>query len=110
MPGTDSSSDASPIGEVVTLVKTYAIQQTKDPLKGVARWLGYGVAGALLLAAGLLLLSLGLLRLLQGQTSWFRGNKSFLPYLITVAFCGLSAFGAVSRIGKGTLARKETRR
>jgi hypothetical protein len=110
MPGTDPSGDASPIGEVVALVKTYALQQTKDPLKGAGRWLAVGIAGAVSLSLGLFLLSLGLLRLLQGQTTTFRGRwMSLLPYAITVVFGVVSAGIAVSRIGKGTLAKKESR-
>jgi cysteine desulfurase len=40
------------VGEVFEYVKEYARQETVGPLKGAGRWLGYGAAGAVLLAMG----------------------------------------------------------
>jgi len=110
MSGPSSRGDANPVNEVIDLVKTYAKQQTTEPLAGALRWLGWGVAGAMCLAMGLLLLTLGLLRLLQDQTTWFHGNWTFVPYVITIVACSLAAFVALSRIGKSSLARKESPR
>ena len=39
------------VGEVFEYVKEYARQETVGPLKGAGRWLGYGAAGAILLAS-----------------------------------------------------------
>ena len=55
------------ISGVVDLVKTYAKQETVDPLKNAGRFLGFGAIGAVLLGIGLSLLALGLLRLVQTE-------------------------------------------
>jgi hypothetical protein len=70
---------------VVELVKTYAIQQTIDPIKGAGQWIGYAAAGALLLGAGLSLLLLGLLRLIQTEWTWAAtGSWSWISYLVVL--------------------------
>ena len=75
-----------------------------DPLKGAGKWLGYGVAGALLLGVGLVLVLLGLLRLLQAE--WDRaasGSLSWLAYLIVLVVCVLVIILTLSRINKPSL-------
>ncbi len=70
--------------EVKDLVVAYLKQETLSPLKGLGRYLGFGIAGSVLVTVGLLMLMLGILRLLQSETgSTFTGNLSWLPYLIT---------------------------
>lgn len=88
-------------GDFVELVKNYAKQETLDPLKGIGRWIGLGVAGSLLLMIGGVSLTLALLRLLQEETgSTFTGNLSWAPHAITLAavVCVIGLLGA--RIGK----------
>ena len=87
-------TDAKPIGEVVSelvdLTKAYAKQETVDPLKGLGRYLAYGLAGSLLLAIGVILLALAGLRVLQTETgTTFTGNWSWAPYLITLVGAAL---------------------
>jgi len=84
----------------------YAKQQTIDPLRGLGRFLGYGVGGAVLLGFGSVLLLLAALRALQTETgSTFTGNLSWLPYLIVVAgvaaLSGLVIWRIVKRKGPG---------
>lgn len=87
--------------ELWELVRDYAKQQAVEPLKGVGRFLGYGLAGAVLLGTGLLLLAVGLLRALQTETgSRFQGNWSWVPYLIVLVVCGAVIGWAASRMGK----------
>lgn len=87
-----ADNDANPVSEVVDLVKTYAMQETIEPLKPVARFVGFGAAGAALMGVGILLLSLALLRGLQ-TIDFFDGNWSILAYgivsLIVLAIAGL---------------------
>jgi hypothetical protein len=93
---------------IVTLVRDYAKQETLGPLHGAGRWLGFGVAGAVLLGGGLTLVFLGLLRLIQ--TEWGRsssGSLSWLPYLLVLIVCIVAIGVAVSRINKPSL-NKET--
>ena len=68
------------------MATTYAKQETIDPLKGLGRFLGFGISGAIVLGVGVVLLLLSGLRAMQTQTeSTFSGNLSWAPYLIAVA-------------------------
>lgn len=69
--------------ELWELLKAYARQETVDPLKGLGRYLGFGVGGSLLVGLGGLFLSLSLLRGLQ-KFDVFDGGLSFLPYVIVL--------------------------
>ncbi len=92
------------LGEMFDLVKTYARQETLDPLKGVGRWLGLGLAGSVLLVIGCLELTLALMRALQTETgSSFTGNLSWLPYVITLMAATLVAVVLALRINKRSL-------
>lgn len=101
------------VGELWQLVVTYAKQETIVPIKGLGRFVAFGVAGSLLLALGLLLWVLAALRALQTETgSTFTGNLSWLPYVITLVGCAGVAVVAARAIGshkrrarrKGTVA------
>jgi hypothetical protein len=87
--------------ELWELIKDYAKQETIDPLKGVGRYLTFGVPGAVLIGFGVVLLMLAGLRALQTQTgSTFHGSLSWLPYIIVlVVAAGLAALAA-TRISK----------
>ncbi len=93
------------MGEVIDLVKNYARQETVGPLRGAGRWLAFGVAGALLLAAGASLVVLGLLRLIQNEFApTFAGRwMSLLPYVAALVLCFVVIGIAVSRISKSPL-------
>lgn len=89
------------LGELKDLTVTYARQETVEPLKGLGRFVGYGVGGSFLLGIGVCLLSLGFLRFLQTETDGtFDDGWSWAPYLITTAVLGALAFLAVRAIGK----------
>lgn len=97
------SVDAPRIGELVHLVVSYAKQETLEPIRGVGRWLMYGLVAILFLVLGVSMLALGTLRLLQfeifaGSTTW-----SWIPYLIVMALCVLVVVLALSRINKESL-------
>lgn len=99
--GSDGGLPAE-VKELVQLVVTYAKQQTIDPLKQLARWVAFGVAGALLIGLGFLLLGVGLLRALEVETGdHLAGNLSWIPYLIAVLFLGLVIMLMVRRISHG---------
>jgi hypothetical protein len=87
--------------ELWELARDYAKQETIDPLKGLGRFLGLGIGGAIALGIGISMLLLGTLRLLQTETgSTFTGNLSWAPYLLTTVV-GLVAIGlALLRISK----------
>lgn len=74
------------IRELKALVIAYAKQETLDPLKGLARYVAYGVGGAALIGTGIMFLAIGALRALQGdhRGPHFTGNWSWAPYAIVV--------------------------
>jgi len=89
------------VGELKQLTIDYAKQETLEPLKALGRYVGFGLAGALLLATGVAFLVLGALRVLQTETgSVFTGHLSWAPYFITLAGCALVAGLSVNAIGK----------
>ncbi len=73
------------VRELKDLVIAYAKQETIEPLKGLWRYVGFGLAGALLIGTGVCFLAIGLLRALQGNRGWaVHGNWSWVPYVIDV--------------------------
>ncbi|MHB8218754.1 MAG: hypothetical protein ACYDHU_00300 [Acidimicrobiales bacterium] len=94
-------------GDASKLVIAYLKQETLGPLKGLGRFVMFGIAGSMALCVGLVLLAVGFLRLLQGETgSTFAGHLSWVPYAI-VAVAGLAVIGlAAWRVGKGPAARR----
>ncbi|MFN7151322.1 MAG: phage holin family protein [Microthrixaceae bacterium] len=74
---------ATQIAELKTLVVDYAKQETVDPLKTLGRYLGFGIAGSVLLGTGIFLLLLALLRGLQEIAFFQDSTWTWLPYLIT---------------------------
>lgn len=86
--------------ELWQLVLTYLKQETLHPLKGLLRFLGYGIVGSALLSVGLSMWLLAMLRALQTETGTrFTGNLSWLPYVITLVIGGIVAGLAVRAIG-----------
>jgi hypothetical protein len=82
------------VRELQDLVVAYAKQETVEPLKGVARFAGFGIAGALLVGIGVSFMSIGLLRWLQSLNGWaVSGNWSWVPYLAVVMALVLLASG-----------------
>jgi peptidoglycan biosynthesis protein MviN/MurJ (putative lipid II flippase) len=104
-PGTDGLRRSG--GDAVQLVIDYVKQETLVPLKGLGRYVGYGILGSLSLCVGVLLLLVALLRLLQTETSTtFTGNLSWLPYLIVSLAAAVVMALAVWRIAQGPAARR----
>lgn len=72
--------------EIQKMLVSYAKQETVDPLKQLGRYLGFGLAGSLLVFMGTFFVGLGVLRLTQ-SIEVFAGASwaSTLPYVITIA-------------------------
>ena len=84
------------IRELKELLIAYFRQETIDPLKGLARYVGFGLLGASLMGIGICFLAVGGLRALQTQTgTTFGGNWSWVPYGITVVGLMVIAVAAV---------------
>lgn len=98
-------------GELVELVVDYAKQETLGPLRGLGRFVLFGVVGSVFVAVGVGVLLLAGLRALQGQTgTTFAGNLSWLPYLITAAAALLVAALAAWRVVAGPARRRQEER
>lgn len=84
------------ITELKELLIAYFKQETIDPLKGLARYVAFGLLGALLMGTGICFLAVGGLRALQTETGTsFRGHWSWAPYGITVVALVLIAAAAL---------------
>ena len=82
------------VRELQDLVVAYAKQETVEPLKGMARYTGFGIAGALLVGVGVTFMSIGMLRGLQSLRGWgVHGNWSWVPYIADVIALTLLASG-----------------
>ncbi|MDQ3895988.1 MAG: hypothetical protein M3326_01855 [Actinomycetota bacterium] len=92
------------------LVVGYAKQETIDPVRNLGRFIGYGVAGALLGGLGAVLLLLGGLRALQTETgSAFDGRRTWIPYVLVLIVSGAIAGGALKARNRGQRGRNVER-
>jgi len=119
MPGaTDTTPTAAPpsgaplpqlVLELRDMVITYVKQETLVPLRQLGRYIGFGIAGSLLLGLGAVLIGVGGLRALQTETGeTFAGDWSWAPYLIV--FVALLLCGAITwKTRRGWRRRKEAR-
>jgi hypothetical protein len=78
-----------PLPQLVTelrdLVVNYVKQQTLVPLQQLGRYIGFGLAGSLLLGFGVVFLAMSGLRALQEETGdTFTGDWSWVPYVIVI--------------------------
>ena len=76
---------AKPVGtllnEFVSLTVGYAKEQTVDPIRGLGRYLLFGVIGAFMIAIGWGLTALAAIRLVQAETgNHLRGSLTWVPY------------------------------
>jgi hypothetical protein len=91
---TSAASGAGGAKDVFRLAVAYAKQETIDPIKGLGRFLAFGLAGGLLIGFGLVLSLLALLRALQTETGeHLTGNWSWVPYLLTAVGCVVALAG-----------------
>lgn len=89
------------VSELWGLTKDYARQETVEPLKGVGRYLAYGLAGVVVGSIGVIMLLLAMLRALQTETgTTFTGSWSWVPYVLVLLAAGVLGAIAASRIGK----------
>lgn len=91
------------------MVRTYARQQTVDPLRGVGRWVAFGLFGGVLMTIGLVFVGVGALRGLQ-TLSVFEGGWSFAPYFIVLVASGIIISATRSRIFVTSLHPRESSR
>jgi membrane protein implicated in regulation of membrane protease activity len=74
------------VRELRELVIAYVKQEAADPLTGLKRYAGFGLAGAVLMGTGVFFLAIGGLRAMQQYGGWLtHGNWSWVPYFVVVA-------------------------
>lgn len=97
-----TTSTRETTSELMSLVWTYFRQETVDPLKGLVRFLAFGVAGAAVMTIGVLLLVLALVRALQTELgAHLTGNLTWVPYVAGIVLALVVAGLAATRIRKG---------
>lgn len=94
-------------GDTFQLIVDYLKQETLHPLKGLGRFIVFGVAGSVALAAGMVILAVALLRVLQTETgTTFTGDWSWAPYLLCTAIVLAVATLAALAITRGQSKRR----
>jgi hypothetical protein len=92
------------------LTVDYLKQEALDPLKGLGRFLLWGLLGSVAIAVGILLVLVGILRLLQTETGTaLTGNWSWVPYFavsaLGIAVAGLAGWRITAGPGRKKLPR-----
>jgi cytochrome c biogenesis protein CcdA len=96
--------------DLFSLVVAYAKQETVEPIQNLGRYIAWGVAGAILLAAGVALLTLTVVRIIQSETgTHLHGNLTWVPYLGGVLVALLGLLWALYRVLRGDRVLKERR-
>lgn len=80
-----AKSPGETASELRTMAQDYAVQEIKDPLIALGKWVAFGLAGALLVCIGMGYLAFGLLRLLQAEVGAFDDGLTFVNYWIAAA-------------------------
>ena len=93
------------VSDLWQLVVAYFKQETIEPIKGLGRFVGWGLAGSLAVGLGGVMIVLGLLRLFQTIDA-FDGNWSFIPYLVTLV---IAAGGTLAAVSAGNKDRKKAK-
>jgi hypothetical protein len=85
--------------ELWEMLVSYAKQETVEPLKGLGRFVAFGVGAVLLGSIGIIMLTLAGLRGLQTHNDGrLDGNWNWVPYVAALVLLGLLIALAVSRI------------
>ena len=88
------------------MVRDYVKQETLDPLRGVGRWLAWGIVGAIALLFGAVVGLVGLLRFLQAELFNQQDRLTWAPYFI-VMFVALGLIWlSLTRIARPSLHRE----
>ena len=85
------------------MVRDYVKQETLDPLRGVGRWLAWGIVGAVALLFGAVTGLIGLLRLLQAEVFYQPNGFTWAPYIIIVGVAVVMVWLSLTRIARPSL-------
>ena len=85
--------------ELWEMLVSYAKQETVEPLKGLGRFVGFGLGAAVFGGIGIILLTLSGLRALQTHNdNHLDGNWNWVPYLAALVLLAILILVAVRRI------------
>lgn len=93
--------------ELFEMVRDYVKQETLDPLRGVGRWLAWGIAGAIALLFGAVIGLFGVLRLLQAEVFSDTEVFTFVPYFIVAVVAAALIGLSITRIQRPSLHREK---
>ena len=91
--------------ELFQTVRDYVKQETLDPLRGVGRWLAWGILGAIALLFGAVVGLVGLLRFLQAELITQQGLSWVSYFIVAIVAIGLIWF-SLTRIARPSLHRE----
>ncbi len=92
--------------ELFQMVRDYVKQETLDPLRGVGRWLAWGILGAIALLFGAVVGLVGLLRFLQAELFSQQDRLTWAPYFIVMVVALGSIWLSLTRIARPSLHRE----
>ncbi len=72
--------------ELVGMLRSYIVQETVGPLRGLGRYVAFGLIGAIGVSLGVVFGALGVVRVLQAETDLFNANWSFVPHVAGAVF------------------------
>ncbi|MEO7557343.1 MAG: hypothetical protein ABIV94_12150 [Acidimicrobiales bacterium] len=85
----EQKSIAQVLRELWELLVTYGKQETLGPLKGLGRFIGWGIVGSVMTSIGVVLLTLAGLRAMQTHTGeHLTGNLRWVPYAPALVLLG----------------------
>lgn len=94
------------VSELWQLVVAYVKQETIEPIKGLGRFIGFGLAGSVLLAIGVPMLALAGLRALQAETGGALDDRwSWVPHAIVMVVLLVVAAVLARAISKGKVTK-----
>ena len=88
------------------MVRDYVKQETLDPLRGVGRWLAWGILGAIALLFGAVVGLVGLLRFLQAEVITQPDRLSWVPYFVVAVVAIGLIWLSLTRIARPSLHRE----
>lgn len=89
------------VQELWELLRSYATQETIEPLKKLGTYVAWGAGGSLIMTLGGFFLAMSALRALQTETGdTFVGEFSWVPYFIVAILLSGAIALAVRRIAR----------
>lgn len=68
------------------MLRSYVVQETVGPLRGLGRYVAFGLIGGIGVSLGVVFGALGVVRVLQAETNLFNANWSFVPHVAGAVF------------------------